>query len=76
MHYSCILSLCCILPHTLSAQTAIERHVWQDARSFVHISKRSPRGFVQCRRANLIVLRGLDIKTKPEGDIVSGTVWI
>ena len=28
-----------MLPHTLSAQSAIERHVWQDARSFAPISR-------------------------------------
>ena len=39
MRYSYILSLCCVLPHTLSAQSAIERHVWQDARSFAPISR-------------------------------------
>lgn len=43
---------------------------------WLHISKRSPRGLLQCRRASLIVLRGLDIETKPESEIISGTVWI
>jgi hypothetical protein len=28
-----------MLPHTLSAQSSIERHVWQDARSFAPISR-------------------------------------
>lgn len=39
MRYSYILSFFCILPHTLSAQSAIERHAWQDARSFAPISR-------------------------------------
>jgi hypothetical protein len=39
MRYLLYLSLFWMLPHVAFAQSAIERHVWQDARSFAPISR-------------------------------------
>lgn len=39
MRYFLIISLCWMLPHATLSQSAIERHVWQDARSFAPISR-------------------------------------
>lgn len=39
MRYFLIISLCWMLPHAALSQSAIERHVWQDARSFAPISR-------------------------------------